>query len=135
MKVMGAGILAIEKTEGKILLGRRSFKVEHPNCWSIFGGTFNKKDIIPKNTAIREFLEETKCKDKFFIQKTPFYICEDNHVKFYTHLGIFNSTFIPIINSEHLEFGWFEIDKMPDNLHPGFQELMDQKHQDLLKIF
>ncbi len=83
MKTLGAGIIAIDKNTGKILLGRRGFDGVYPNTWCIFGGTFDKKDTVPKNTAIREFLEETKCESPFKFSKNPFFIDEDNHVKFY----------------------------------------------------
>ena len=86
MKLIGAGILAIEKTEGKILMGRRGMKGQNPNTWAPFGGTFEEKDDIPRNTAIREFIEETQCTEKFLMKKEPLYVCEDNHVKFYSYI-------------------------------------------------
>lgn len=131
MKKLGAGIIAIEKTEGKILLGRRGLKGNQPNTWAPFGGTFDSEDVIPKNTAIREFFEETQCQSKFLLNKTPFYICEDNHVKFYSFIGFFNEPFIPQLNSENLEYGWFHFDHLPENLHPGVKELFEVKKSDL----
>ena len=134
MKMIGAGILAIEKIEGKILLGRRGMKGNNPNTWAPFGGTFDNKDEIPRNTAIREFVEETKCSEKFLMEKMPFYICEDNHVKFYSYVGIFKFPFIPQLNSENLEFGWFDFEKLPENLHPGVQEMFDKKYHQIKDI-
>lgn len=134
MKLLGAGILAIEKIEGKILMGRRGMKGQSPNTWAPFGGTFDKKDEIPRNTAIREFLEETKCAEKFLMEKTPIYVCEDNHVKFYSYIGIFEFPFIPQINSENLEFGWFDFNHLPENLHPGVKEMFEVKHQQIEDI-
>lgn len=128
MKLIGAGIIAIDKKNGSILLGRRGLKGEHPNCWAPFGGTFDKNDVIPRKTAIREFVEETKCSEKFLMEKKPFYVCEDNHVKFYTYIGIFDDEFSPILNSENLEYGWFSIDLLPENLHPGVKELFDNEY-------
>ncbi len=134
MKTLGGGIIAIDKNTGKILLGRRGLQGEQPNTWCIFGGTFDKKDILPKNTAIREFLEETKCQSSFYCSKKPFFIDEDNHVKFYSHIGIFDGMFTPILNSENIDYGWFDLDKMPDNLHPGFEKLLNLKKEELIKI-
>lgn len=128
MKLIGAGIIAIEKESGKILLGRRGLDGQDPNCWAPFGGTFDKKDIIPRTTAVREFIEETKCSEKFLMEKEPFYICEDNHVKFYSYIGIFEKIFIPTLNSENLEYGWFNIDLLPENLHPGSKELFENEY-------
>jgi len=131
-KIIGAGIIVIDKVSGRLLLCRRGMKGNYPNCWSFFGGTFEKTDIIPKNTAIREFLEETKCQNKFLIGKKPFYICEDNHINFYSYLGVFDIQFIPQLNSENVEFGWFDIDMMPENLHPGVKEMFENKHKEIL---
>jgi len=131
MKKIGAGIIAIEKTEGKILLGRRGLKGNQPNTWAPFGGTFDEKDVIPKNTAIREFIEETQCNDKFVLNPDPFYICEDNHVKFYSFIGFFDKPFLPVLNSENLEFGWFHFDYLPENLHAGVKEMFQVKHQQI----
>ncbi len=134
MKLLGAGILAIDKKTGKILLGRRGLKGQQPNTWCIFGGTFDDKDVIPKTTAVREFFEETKCPNAFKCSKEPFYIDEDNHVKFYTHIGIFDNMFIPKLNSENIDYGWFDLDKLPDNLHPGFEKLVSEKRDALCSV-
>lgn len=134
MKLLGAGIIAIDKNTGKILLGRRGLKGQQPNTWCIFGGTFEHKDIIPKNTAIREFLEETLCQKPFHCSKEPFYVDEDNHIKFYSHIGIFDGEFLPQLNSENLDFGWFDLSQMPENLHPGFKTLLNEKEKELSKI-
>ena len=58
-KKIGAGILAIDKQTGDLLLGRRSMQSDNPGTWSPFGGTFEVKDISTKQTAKREFSEET----------------------------------------------------------------------------
>jgi len=134
MKTIGAGIIAIEKQEGKVLLGRRGLKCDNPNCWVPFGGTFELKDEFPRRTAFREFLEETGCQDKFMLGKKPFFIQEDNHLRFYTYIGIFDCPFIPELNSENLEFGWFDIDLLPENLHPGFLKLLQEKKDELKEL-
>ena len=73
-KLIGAGILAIDKQTGRILMCRRGMKTDSPNCWSFFGGTFELKDGIPRNTAIREFKEESGCAVEYLLSKKPFYV-------------------------------------------------------------
>ncbi len=133
-KTFGAGILAIDKSTGRILLGRRGLKGSEPNTWVPFGGTLEPNDNVPKRTAIREFREESGCKCRFKISKKPFYINESNHVKFYTYLGVFDKQFLVKINNESIDYDWFDINHMPENLHPGFEELLNNKLDVLKKI-
>lgn len=134
MTKIGAGIIAIDSVTGRILMGRRGLKVDDGNCYAPFGGTFEERDEIPKNTAIREFREETDCKAAYRITKRPFYINEDNHISFYTYVGIFPSQFDVKINNEHLDYDWFDINHLPENLHPGVKMMLDEKIEDLKRI-
>jgi len=133
-KILGAGILAFEKSTGKILFGRRGMKGEQPNTWSPFGGTFEKEDQMPRNTAIREFKEETGCKCSFQLSKMPYYINDGNQLRFYTYLAIFDNEFTPIINQESMDYQWFDLNSLPENLHPGVQEMMEKKLPELKKF-
>ena len=130
-KLIGAGILAIDKQTGRILMCRRGMKTDSPNCWSFFGGTFELKDGIPRNTTIREFKEESGCAVEYLLSKKPFYVNNDNHLRFYTYIGLFHNKFPIKLNSENLDFEWFSIDHLPDNLHPGVKEMIDDKKNDI----
>ena len=133
-KILGAGIIAIDLTNGKILLGRRGWGGEHENTWAPFGGTYDHVDEHPKVTAEREFREETKCSVPYKISKTPFDIRNNNHVEFYLYLGLFDSAFEVQINNENLGYGWFDLDELPDNLLPGFYDTINEKKEELRKI-
>ena len=133
-KTIGAGIIAVDEKTGDILLGRRSFQSPQPNSWAPFGGTFELKDGNPKTTAKREFSEETKSDEPYEISSSPFYVQNRPHLTFYNYLGIFGEKFNPTMNKEHLAFGWFPIDSLPSNLHPGFKELIDRKGEILKKV-
>lgn len=130
-KTFGAGIIAIDKSTGHILMGRRNLNSKDGNTWAPFGGTFDTNDKIPKLTAIREFKEETGCNVDYMISKKPFYINDDNHLKFYNYLGLFDSKFTVKLNSETLEHEWFDINHLPENLHPGVKEMIENKNNDL----
>jgi ADP-ribose pyrophosphatase YjhB (NUDIX family) len=127
-KKIGAGILGIDKKDGTILLGRRGMKSSYPNCWAPFGGTFEEVDGTPKQTAKREFFEETNVNTKYQITKEPFFMNANPFIDFYTYIGLFDGKPNIIINDESLDYGWFKINKMPKNLHPGVQELFDKKY-------
>lgn len=133
-KIIGAGLLAIDKQTGKILLGRRGLDGDSPNTFAPFGGTFEEKDIIPKTTAKREFAEETCCSVPYKISTKPYYINDDNFVRFYTYIGIFEKQFPVVINNESLGFGWFDLEHLPENMHEGVKEMFNSRKNQLKKF-
>ena len=134
-KKIGAGIIAIDSKTGDILLGKRSFKSPNsPNTWAPFGGTFEIKDGNPKNTAKREFKEETGSDTEYELLKSPFYVQDSPNLTFYNYIGLFNDRFSVNIDNEHTNYGWFPLDSLPSNLHPGFQDLLSNKKEELEEI-
>jgi len=134
-KKIGAGIIAIDKKTGDILLGKRSFNSNSPNTWAPFGGTFEIKDENPKNTAKREFEEETGIHSEYELSSSPFYVQEIPNLIFYSYLGIFNDKVnVTIDSSEHSNSGWFPLNSLPSNLHPGFEKLLSDKKSELENI-
>lgn len=128
---IGAGIIAIDKQTGELLLGKRA----NGSNFSPFGGTFELKDGNVKTTAKREFSEETGGVDtNYEISKTPFFVQKTPEVIFYSFLGIFDKKFQPNITNEHLNSGWFGLDNLPSNLLPGFAELIKTKEPELKSI-
>ena len=106
-KKIGAGIFAIDKNSGKILLCQRGLDTSFSEMWAVFGGTFEEKDGTPKQTAKREFFEETGCVVDYKISREPFFLNSNRFIDFYTYLGIFDGQ--PEIRiSEMLD------DKMPE---------------------
>ena len=140
-KKLAAGILAICKNTGRILLGRRSADdASFPGYWAIFGGTFEDRDGSPKQTAKREFKEETKYSGSYEISKSPIDTRSDNMITYYTYIGLFDHEFAPDINGadefsqEHADYGWFELDHMPDNLIGGLRETLSQYHDKIENV-
>lgn len=124
-KKIGAGILAIDTSSGKILLGRRSLDSAQPNIWSNFGGAYDKKDGHPKETAKREFEEETGINVSYKISTTPIYTYNDNNLIFYTYAGLFDYQFPIKLCDENLGYGWFDFDNLPENLMPAVKIMFD----------
>lgn len=133
-KIIGGGIVAIDRDSGKLLLARRGMDCNEPNTWVPFGGTFEEKDVTPKTTAKREFWEECGVNVPYKVSKMPFYIDENKFIDFYSYLGIFDEQFKVTINDESLGYGWFDLDNLPDNLHPGFEKLINEKYDELKSI-
>lgn len=135
-KRIAAGVLAIDKVTGHILLGKRSLDSSFPSSWAPFGGKFETKDETPKNAAKRELKEESGLSSdtEYQISKSPFYIQDEPELTFYTYIGIFDGKFPVTIDKEHISFGWYPLDNLPEYLHPGFAELIENKKTELEEI-
>ena len=53
---------------------------------------------------------------------------------FYTYVGIFDGKPEVIINEENLGYAWVDLENMPFNLMPGFEEMLNVKRKELKKI-
>ena len=117
---LAAGILMVDRQTGDILLDRRGPYGYYPNSWATFGGTYEEKDGHPKETAKREFKEETGINSHYKMSSTPIDIYKDNHVVFYTYLAFIDKKPTVKISDESTDYGWFNIDNLPNNLMPHF---------------
>lgn len=138
-KTIAAGILPICTKTGNLLLIRRGPEQPQPLTYACLGGKKEDSDEEPAKTAIREFREETNFKEKFKVSKFPFHIYEDNHIKFYLFIGLFNEEFsIPleeIYPPEAIDYAWFPLNMMPvDALMPEFKEAINDKYDVLKKV-
>ena len=133
-KKIGAGIFAIDKNSGKILLCKRGLDTSFSEMWAVFGGTFEETDVTPKKTAKREFYEETGSDVNDQISKEPFFINSNRLIDFYTYLGIFNGQPEIRINEESLSYGWFDIDNLPKNIIPGLNDMLNEKTPEIKEI-
>lgn len=130
-KKTGAGILMIDAKTGDILLGKRGFQSSEANTFAPFGGTFEVKDIHPKTTAMREFEEESGINVPYTISNNTFDVQNNQHLTFYTYLGVVDEKFLPDLSNESLGYGWFSIEHLPNNLLTGFKVMLDKKMPEL----
>ncbi len=136
-KIIAAGILPLCPKTGRVCLNLRGKDQPQPLQWSCWGGKFeDDEDLTPKDCAKREFYEETRCVSPYSISKKEFFMHDTNQVQFWTYLGIFENEFIPDIESENEaeDWGWFKIEKLPEPLLQGFQEMLDVRSEDLIRI-
>ena len=133
-KKIGAGIFAIDKNSGKILLCQRGLDTSFSEMWAVFGGTFEERDGTPKQTAKREFFEETGCVVDYKISREPFFLNSNRFIDFYTYLGVFDGQPEIRINEESLSYGWFHIDNLPTNIIPGMGEMLDDKMPEIKRL-
>lgn len=138
-KKIASGILPVCYRTNRVLLGRRSphRDVKDPNRWACFGGGFEEdQDNNLKETAIREFREETNFMESFIVSNSLFFKEEDNHLLFTYFLGIFDKEFEPDISLdvEFVEYEWFPIGEYPENLIGSLSEVLCKRHYDLMRI-
>lgn len=113
---MGAGVLPICTSTGRILLGMRSKYVNEPNVWGAFGGKVDEEegetegDVI--NVAEREFNEETKYGGN--VELIPSYIYEtpEKTFKYYNFLGLIENEFEPVLSWETSHAEWFTLNDL-----------------------
>jgi ADP-ribose pyrophosphatase YjhB (NUDIX family) len=125
-----AGILAIDRNTGCMLLVKRSPLCTHPNTWATVGGGIDEGED-PRDAAIREFKEEVQPDEPYKLSRKPIFISENGNVKFYTYLGVFDSKFVPALNEENIEYGWFNMDSMPDEMLPACKLLFSKKRDQI----
>lgn len=133
-KTIGAGVLAIDKNTGEILLIKRSMLVPNPNKWAVVGGKKDEEDKDTREAAVREFNEEVQPDTAYKLSKLPFFINENKYLKFYTYLGIFDSRFVPVLNEENIDYGWFNLDDLPEDLLPACKMMFQEKGDELKKF-
>jgi len=130
-KLVAAGILAVDKNTGDILLIKRSMLVPNPNTWAVVGGKKDPEDENTRVAAIREFKEEVQPDSPYSLSKLPFFINENKYLKFYTYLGLFDNKFVPILNEENIDYGWFSLDELPEDLLPACKLMFKEKRKEL----
>ena len=111
-KRIAAGIIPIHPASGRVLMIRRGMHQSSPNMWSFFGGKFDEEDKNPKETAKREFAEESGLNGiKYYISTNPIYVNSDNHLRFYNYIGIFTEQCTPDLTKEDeaQDYGWFTL--------------------------
>lgn len=65
-----AGILAIDKNTGDVLLIKRSPLCTNPNLWATVGGGIDYGES-PRDASIREFKEEVQPDEPYQLSKKP----------------------------------------------------------------
>lgn len=129
-KKIAAGIIPLHPPSGKVLMIRRGMDQPQPNTWSFFGGKYEDEDDGHKETAKREFKEESGTSGlKYYLSTKPIYINNDNHSRFYNYVAIFTEQFVPDLEKEGeaQDYGWFSLDELPHNMHPGARETFEEK--------
>ena len=122
----GAGVLLVDSDTSSVLLGLRGRICNYPNTWAPFGGMVEPGED-PHDAAFRELEEEANVSIPVALGGLLFYVNENpDGFKFYTYLVIQSGRpEVRIDEEESMGYAWFGFDKLPKNLHPGFQQLVE----------
>lgn len=127
---IGCGVLPIAKSTGKILIALRSQYVNEPGTWGVIGGAVDSTDGNIKETAKREFKEETSYGGN--IQLIPAYIFEtpNKTFKYYNFIGIIPEEFEPTSDWETERFEWITYEELLSlkNKHFGLTKLLEDEN-------
>lgn len=127
----GAGILVLAKDTGRFLAMKRSDHVQHGRTWGLTGGLAEPGES-PRETAEREFREETDYKEPFseIVQLTTY---ADDKLTYSNFIAVVEHEFQPRIDHENEAFRWVEsLDDWPKPAHFGIEFL--KKDADCLRI-
>jgi 8-oxo-dGTP pyrophosphatase MutT (NUDIX family) len=133
---IGAGVLPICTTTGRILLAHRSPYVYEPNTYNVWGGKIDEEDgeteSDVKDVAKREFIEETQYDGN--IKLIGSYVFYDKNVfTYYNFIGLIDEEFKPKLNWETQDYEWLTYEEFLkiEPKHFGLKELI---HHDLKTI-
>lgn len=133
-EIRASGILAVNKNTGRVLLVKRSKLCPEPDLWANVGGKMDPDEVDPRVTAIREFKEEVQPDEPYDLSKLPLTVTMEGPVKFYTYLGLFENEFVPVLNEENTEYGWFDFDDLPEKLLPACDLIFRNKSGQIKRL-
>src|SRR5690348_9904949 len=110
-----AGAIIIAKDTGRILLPKRSEKINYePGTWGTWGGKIDAGET-PKEAVAREIYEETGVDgvEKIY----PLYTYTDEEFNYHNFLVLVPFEFAPKLNWENSTSTWVEYGEWPSPLH------------------
>lgn len=77
----------------------------------------------PMYAAMREFVEETRYSGPVHLIRLGLY--QEPHFEYHSYIGLVPSEFDVILDWESADAGWFELDELPEPLHPGAADMFE----------
>jgi 8-oxo-dGTP pyrophosphatase MutT (NUDIX family) len=103
---VGAGVLPLAVSTGRVLLGLRAAPCSEPGTWSSFGGLREPEDASLEETALRELAEETGYIEP--IALTTRLRVVRGSTKAFVFVGLVPEEFEPVLNWEHSGAIWVD---------------------------
>lgn len=112
---------------GSVLLVKRA----DDNLWGFPGGHI-EGDESPTEAAIRECREELGTYPEGSIKWSVRQRRDD--VEFTTICSVLSAPFVPTLNEEHTEFGWFPVNELPSDIHANIPDAIARLSLDELGV-
>lgn len=122
----GAGVLIAARSTGRVLLLRRAAEVNEGGTWGTPGGKIDEGESA-RTAAIRELEEEAGWDGPVTVLKEPIFVFREPGFEFCTYFGFIEDEFVPKLNWESDDAGWFSLSRLPTPLHFGVDALMRER--------
>jgi 8-oxo-dGTP pyrophosphatase MutT (NUDIX family) len=121
---IGAGVLAIAESTGRILVSYRSKFVNEPNTWGVVGGKLDDDKGSVQKAALREFKEETGYSGP--LKLVPAFVFKTKGFTYHNFIGLVKDEFASKLDWETERFEWmtFEEVKNLKPMHFGLKVLL-----------
>ena len=143
---VGAGILPICTSTGRILVAHRSPYVQEPNTWGVWGGKLDLEDDYydageeteddVEEAARREFREESEYNGHLTMIPSYIFRAKSGNFTYYNFIGLLDEEFEPRLDWETQNYRWMTFDEMTalgGKLHFGLAELIKNDSQTIRK--
>jgi len=118
---VGAGILFVAESTGRVLLALRCRDTTFPGTWCVVGGMVEHGET-PVEAALREAEEEVGYTGDVDLYRG--HVFKSPTFTYHNFVGFVPTQFRPILNDESLEATWFDPRRLPEPLHPGTGEFL-----------
>lgn len=122
-----AGLIAVNKRNGKVLVGKRSEKVKNPGVWVFPGGKVERKEPYRK-AALREFNEETWYNGSHNDVKRVY--MQPGSFNYYMYIGMVKNFDYKMDKREFEIMEWVDVDTFINKYelkHPRLKEALENK--------
>ena len=130
---VGAGILPICRSTGRLLIAHRSRYVQEPNTWGIWGGKLDLEEDEEtlddiETAAEREFYEEAGYDGDLELIPSFVYRAPGGNFEYHNFIGIIDEEFSPRLDWENKGFRWMTYEELLKlkNKHFGLELLLQK---------
>lgn len=120
----GAGAIIYARSTGRYLLQLRSNDVEQPGTWGVWGGAIDEGDEA-EDCVRAEVAQETRYRGPMDVHFVVDYVDEGTGFRYSNFVAVVEDEFVPVLNWEGKDFGWFETGEWPEPMHFGLSFLLD----------
>lgn len=120
----GSGCLVYARNTGRFMVGLRSEGVLEPFTWGTWGGAV-PQGMSPEDSALLELSEETGFSEDVELVHVYQFRDEKSGFIYDNYLAVIDDEFIPSLNWENVDFGWFGQGEFPSPLHDGLRVLLE----------